>query len=266
MDVYDIVHVAVAPSDTVETSLIKEVAGIINKDLYETRLLLSSGKIPRIVAHCQGMPVANSVAQRLRALGLVTIVCKDTELRQPSRRFRAFTLKLGDEDVVFQDKGSQARTIRAGNALLILKGVIKNYTETEAESTRMKFSLAGTVLTGGVPIFRKVKEKSSELSVETECFVRCYDQMSPDISVEILQHDFDYSFLKTKMASSSHVNLNTTIAELRRTFTQAVFDDRLTQPFRVDIPSTTQRDDIEIICKLVFLYHQAMGNLGPQHS
>ena len=262
MDVHDIVHVAVAPSDTVETSLIKEIAGIINKDLYETRLLLA-GKIPRIVAHCQGMPAANSVAQSLRALGLVTIVCRDTELRKPSQSFRAFTLKLGDEEVVFQDKGSKVRTIRARNALLILKGRTQNYTEKEAVSTRMKFSLPGTVLTGGIPIFRKVKEKTRELSVETECFVRCYDQMSPDISVEIFQHDFDYSFLGTKMASSSYVNLNTTVTELRNTFTQAIFDDRLTQPFGVDIPSTTQRDDIEIICKLVFLYHQAMGSLGP---
>jgi len=80
--------------------------------------------------------------------------------------------------------------------------------------------------------------------------------------VEIFQHDFDYSFLGTKMATSSQVNLDTTITELRNKFTQSVYDDSLMQPFRLDIPSTTPTDDIEIICKLVLLYHQAAGSFG----
>jgi len=114
MDTRDTMHIAIAPPDTIETSLIREVADIVNKDLYETRRLLT-GKIPRIVAHCQGAEAANAVARSLRALGLVTIVCRDIELRQPSRSFRAYTLKLEDEDVIFQDRSNQAKTIIARN-------------------------------------------------------------------------------------------------------------------------------------------------------
>lgn len=261
MDSRDIVYVVIAPPDIIEASLIQEVAGIIDKDLYETRRLLT-GKIPRIVARYQDEEAANSVARSLRAADLMTIVCRDTELRQPSQSFRAFTLKIEDKAVIFQDKAGQVRTIRASNALLILKGRIQNYTEKETINTSKKFSLTGTVMTGGIPVFRKVKEKTSELSIETESFLRCYDRLSPGLSVEIFQSNFDYSYLGTKMTASSQVNLDTTAAELRNKFPQAVYDDRLMQPFRVDIPATTSRDDIEIICKLVLLYHQAIGSFG----
>jgi hypothetical protein len=48
----NIVHVALAPLDTPDESLVVKVAAIINKDVYGTRLLIA-GKIPRFVAHCQ---------------------------------------------------------------------------------------------------------------------------------------------------------------------------------------------------------------------
>ena len=44
------VHVAIAPPDRLEENLIKQVVAIVNKNLYETRLL-PSGKIPRIRNH-----------------------------------------------------------------------------------------------------------------------------------------------------------------------------------------------------------------------
>lgn len=259
---YDIVHIAVAPPDMLEMSLVKEVATILNKDSYEIRLLLA-GKIPRIVGHYQTTPIAESVAQRLRVLGLVTILCSDSELRKPSVSFRAHTLKLGEGEVIFCDKGGERRIIKATNVFLILKGTMRTYTEKEATKTAMKFSLPATVLTGGIPIWRRLKEKTKDLSIQTRSFVRLYDWISPDPSVEILQSDFDYSFLGAKMAPSSLTNLSTIIKELRNRLPQAVFDDRLTESFRVDVPFTTPGDDIAINCKLIHLYHQAVSSLRP---
>lgn len=255
------VHIAIVSSDTPEENLVKKVADIINKDLYGTRLLLA-GRIPRIVAHYQNMQAAESVAQNLRALGLVTIVCQDSELRKPSRSFKAHTLTLGEEEVIFRDRDGEAKRIETANVFMILKGARQTYTEKKTTSTRMKLSVPGTVLMGGIPVFRKVKEDTRDMSPQTEGFVRLYDGISPEPSAEILQHDFDYSFLGTKMASSTFKNLSTTITELRSIFIQAVFDDSLTQPIRVDIPSTSLEDDIEINCKLIFLYHQAVSSPG----
>lgn len=261
MDKKDMVHIAIVSPDTPGEDLVKKVADIINKDLYGTRLLLA-GNIPRIVAHYQDMPTAEPVARNLRALGLTAIVCRDSELRKPSRGFKAHTLTLGEEGVIFQDRDGETKRIETANAFMILKGARQSYTEKKTTSTRLKLNVPGTLLTGGIPVFRKVKENTRDISTETECFVRLYDRISAEPSAEIFQYDFDYSFLGAKLASSTFTNLNTTITELRDRFTQAVFDDSLTRPIRVDIPATTPEDDIEINCRLIFRYHQAVSNPG----
>src|SRR4030043_642948 len=100
MTLDEIVHVAIAPPDTLEESLIKKVASMVNKDLYETRLMLI-GKIPKIIAHYTTMQMAEQSAQSLRALGLVAIVCTDSMLRKPSQCFRAHTLKFEQKEALF---------------------------------------------------------------------------------------------------------------------------------------------------------------------
>jgi len=76
---HDIVHVAIAPPDSLEATLIKREAAVVNKDPWETRLLLAR-KIPRIIAHYENNQTAESIAQSLRELGLMAIVCRDSEL------------------------------------------------------------------------------------------------------------------------------------------------------------------------------------------
>lgn len=256
----EIVHVAIAPSDRLEESLIKQVAAIVDRDFYGMRLILA-GKIPKIIAHYDTAQMAESTAQSLRALGLVVIVCKDSKLRKSSQRYKAHTLKFEEQAVLFWDKSGQARRMESRDAFLMIKGRIQTCTETEITSTRMKFNLPATVLTG-MPIWRKVKEKTSDKSLQTEYFMRLYNQTSSEPNVEILQHDFDYSFLGAELASSSLANFGTVVMGIRDTFPRAVFDDRLTAPFAIYITSTTPLDRLEINCKLIYLYHQAVSNLG----
>jgi len=251
--VYDIVDVAVAPPKIFEADLVKKVAATVNKDLYTTRLLLA-GKIPRIIAHYQTMQEAQSVAYDLRALGLVALVFSDSELHKtfPSS-FRAHTLKLGKGEVIFLSRGGESKTMNADDVFLILKGTIQTTPEKETAKTRKELNLAATLLTGGIPIWRKVREKTKDASIQTEDFVRLYDRMSPGPSVEIYQFDFDYSFLGYRLASSSLVNLSKIVMSLRSTFPQAIFDYTLTAPF----------DDTEVNCRLIYLYHQAVSGFSP---
>ena len=257
----EIVHVAIAPPDRLEANLIEKVAAIVNKDLYGTRRLLV-GKIPRIIAHCETMQIAESTALSLRALGLVAVVCTDSELRKSSQSYRAHALKFEKGVVIFWDKSGQTKRTEAKDVFLIIKGMMRTYTEEEVISTKMKFSLPATVLTGGIPIWRRVKEKTKDKSLQTECFVRLYDRMSPEPRVDILEYDLDYSLLGTEMSSSSLANFNTIVAKIRDKFPQAVFDDRLIEPFEVDIPSTVPWGSIEINCRLIYLCHQVMSNRG----
>jgi len=257
---HEIVHVAMVPSPTLEANLIEKVAAIVGKDLYGTRLLLA-GEIPRIIAHYDTMQMAELTAQKLRALGLVAFLCKDSELRQPSQTYRAQTLRFEEQAIQFWDKGGQLRIMESRNTFLAIQGRMQTYTETTMIRTRRKFNWPATVLTGGIPVWRTVEEESKDKSLQNECFVRLYDRMSAEPAVEILQYDLDYSFLGAKMVSSSFGNLNTIAAKIRDTFPKAVFDDRLTKPFGVDISSTTPQEKIEINCRLIYFYHRVMSDL-----
>jgi hypothetical protein len=257
---HEIVYVATAPSHTREANMIEKVAAIVGKDLYRTRLLLA-GEIPRIIAHYDTVQMAELTAQKLRALGLVAFLCQDSELRQPSQTYRAHTLRFEERAVQFWDKGGQVRIMDSRNTFLVIKGRMQTYTETKVTRTRRKFNLPATVLTGGIPIWRTVKEETTDKSIQNECFVRLYDRMSAEPAVEVLQYDLDYSFLGVKMVSSSLGNLNTVATKIRDTFPKAVFDDRLMKPFRVDISSATPQENIEITCKLIYFYHRVTSDL-----
>jgi hypothetical protein len=256
MSAYDIVHVAIVPPVTPDANLIEKVATIVNKNTYETRPLLTS-VIPRIIAHYPSMQAAESAAQRLREAGLVTIVLNDSELRKPSRAFRAHTLEFGEGEVLFRDQSGQVRKMTAGDVVLILEGKGQKYVETKVSQTKMKFNLGATILTGGIPVWRRVEEKISDRPVQTECFARLYDMKSSEQSIELLQHNMNYSFLGTKKAPSSQANFDIVVSLLRELFPQAIFDDRLMKLARRDKPLEQTQHDLEINCKLMYLYHLA---------
>lgn len=252
---HDIVHVAVLPPNVVEADDIRIIASIIDKDLYRTRLLLT-GKIPRIIAHYSTLQEAELTVRSLRGIGLMAIVCKDEELRKPSHSFKAHVLQFGQKEIMFRDRSGQFTKIESIDAFLILVGMMENREDREVTRKTMKLNLPVTLLLGGIPVQRKVTEKATETSIQTERFVRVYDQKSSDSNVEIRQYDFDYSCLGPKIAPSSLINFCTLIARIRDALPQAVFDDRLVGNFGTDLPSAAPWGKIDIICKLVYLFDQ----------
>ena len=258
----DFIDIAIAPPDVLEASLVEKVAAIVNKDLYETRLQLA-GKIPRIIARCQTAEAAKAIVQSLNAVGIVAFMYKDSELHKPSAgRFKAHSLKREEGKVTFRDNSSVERSMQTENVFLILQGTMQTYIENESTETKMKFSLPRTILTGGFPVWHPVKEKTKGVAVQTEGFIRLYERSSMEPSIEIFQHDLDYSFLGQQMTSSSLLNLNATAAELRKAFPQAAFDDRLAKSVGASRPFASPEDSIEINCRLIYLYHQAVSSPG----
>ena len=249
----DTIHVAVAPSNMTEPELIKKVAAIVNRDAYDTRLLLA-GQIPRIIAQCQSTQVAEAMAQRLTDLGLLSIVCKDSELHAPLQSFIAYTMEFKEREILFRDKAGQERRIEAKDVFLILKGRKHTY-EEEKTKTELKINLPATLITGGIPIFRRVKEQVKDTPLRSKYFIRLYDRKSSETSVEILQDYIKYSLLGTEMGLSSLVNFDTLTAKLREVSPQAIFDDRLTKSLDPNKPSTSGQDDVETKLRLIYQFH-----------
>ncbi len=255
----EIVHIAVAPPDKLDEDLILQVASIIDKDVYTTRVLLA-GKIPKIIAHYESVQLAGSAAQKLEAEGLLTIVCKNSDLRRPTQKFKAYTMKLDEQTLMFYDKFGQSKQIEQKSVFLTINGRIQTCKKTEDTKNGKKLDLAATVLTGGIPITRRVKEKTVTMSQETEGFIRFYDQSLPEFTVEILQNSFDYSFLDKEMAPFSTLNFGILIRTIRDILPQTVFDDRLTESSATNIPFTAPEESVDINCKLIYLYYKAISN------
>jgi hypothetical protein len=259
---YEVMHIAIAPPANPDANLVRSVATVINKSPYDTRLLLA-GEIPKIIAHYDSIQTTESVIRNLRDLGLVAIACRDSELRQSPQGFKVQTLEFREKEVLFRDSAGREKRRGENNIFLILEGRIQTSVEVETTKSKTKFSLTRTLLTGGIPMWRKVDEKTTERSIQDEYFARLYDRKSPEPSVEVLQHHMNYSFLGAKIAASSLINFGTVIQKLREIFPQAIFDDRLVKPSVVNAYSSRFGQDIEINCKLIYLFHTVTsGQLG----
>jgi hypothetical protein len=258
---YEIVHVAVAASNIPEPEIIKKVAAIVNKDPYQTRLLLSGG-LPRLIAHYHSLQEAESTSRNLRDLGLAAFVCKDSELRKPSKVFTVHTVEFLDGETIFRDKGGQTKRIPSSDVFLILRGNLQISTEEETTETKRKINWGATLLIGGIPIYHDVKEKVSGATVRQESIMRLYNRESSDPAVQMSQHGMAYSFLGARIAPSSAANFNTVVAKLQELFPQAIFDDRLTKSAGSNAPPARTPDDLELNCKLLYLYHKTKSGLS----
>jgi len=258
MDVKDIFHVAVYPFHSENSSLIKDIAEVVNKHVYDTRLLLI-GTIPRIIAHYEDKQVAYSVANSLSKLGLTVLVCSDLELRRPADSFIVHTLVLKDGYVLFIDINGNEKKVKPENVTLLIKFNLLRSSTKEDTETSFKFSLTRTVIMGGFPMFRKVTEKKSETSTSMENSLRIYEKGICDSFVELRQHHIDYSFLENKLTPSSFTNFNTVTMKLREKFGKAAFNENLYKTPSSE-SSNRLRDDHEINCKLIYLFHNLMND------
>jgi len=256
-DRHGIVYIAAAPPKTLDGELLKRVASLTGKEISDTRLLLA-GEIPRIIASAPDTDTANSIAHRLREMGLVAFVCGDSELRNRSASFAAHTARSGEGDVLFKDKRGGEVRVEAGDAFLIIRGRKKGATEEKGSTTKMKLNVAATVLTGGIPIMHPVAHRTTKESFHTEDFVRVFDRRSSDPRVEMFQNHLDYAFLGPELTPSAPANFNIVVTKLRQWFPLAIFDDRLTRHHKADVPVAGPGEALEINCRLIYLCHLAM--------
>ncbi|MGZ5498519.1 MAG: hypothetical protein ACXWHI_07340 [Candidatus Aminicenantales bacterium] len=252
-----IAHVAVAPPKPLSADLLTRVAALLGKEIVDTRLLLA-GEIPRIIASYPDADAANAMARSLRDAGLVAFACGDAELRNRVAGFRAHSARPGEREVIFSDRQGAEVRVKADDAFLIIRGRIKSITPGKTSPAKMKLNVPATVLTGGIPVVRRVTGKSAPESFQAEDFVKIYDSRSSDPRVEIVQDHVDYSFLGPGLAPSALANFNILVAKLREWFPLAIFDERLIGHFKTDVPAAGAWDALEMHCKLIYLCHLAM--------
>jgi hypothetical protein len=256
-DQHEIVHVAVAPPDALGADLIKRTAFLIGKEIADTRLLLA-GEIPRIVATCLNADTAGSIAQSLRDAGLVAFICRDSDLRNRPPGFSAHTLRSGEREVIFGDRRGGETGVETGDAFLIISGRIQSPTQEKSSTTKIKLNVPATVLAGGIPILRRVTEKTTGETFPSESFVKIYDGKSLDPRVALFQNHVDYSLLGSELTPSALRNFKIVVTKLRAWFPPAIFDERLTRSHKNDVPVAGPGEALEIQCQLIYLGYLAI--------
>jgi hypothetical protein len=116
-----------------------------------------------------------------------------------------------------------------------------------------------TLLTGGIPIMRRVSRTANGELIRADDFVRIYDGKSSDPRVEMLQNHMDYAFLGPDLTPSTPVNFRLVVTKLREWFPQASYDERLMRSFKTDVPVAGPEEALEINCKLISLCYLAAG-------
>jgi hypothetical protein len=260
-DPRDTAYVVVAPPKTLDGDLLRRVASVLGKEIIDTRLLLA-GEIPRIIASSPDAETADSTAQSLREAGLVAFVCRDSDLRHRPSGFVAHTARLSGKDVIFGNRRGGEVRVGPGDAFLILCGRIQSGTQEKSSTRKMKLNVPATVLTGGIPVMRRVTKTGTKGSFQVEGFLRIFDRRFSDPLVEMFQNHIDYAFLGPELTPSTPVNFKIAVAKLREWFPQAIFDERLAKRFKTDAPSSRPGETLEINCKLIYLCHLAMERRG----
>jgi hypothetical protein len=254
----DAIDVIVVPPDIIDKSIIGKVAVIIEKDVFAAKLLLSSS-IPRVAAKCNSAEEAEIMLKSLKDLGLFSLTCSDSWLRQPfAAHFKSTSMKINNGSTVFCDHCGVEKFLVADEVSLILYGVLERKTENEKTTKKMKFSIGKTILAGGIPVWQGVEEKTKDVNTLKENFIRLFTPISQEPVVEIFQYNFDYSFLGSKMTFSSESNIGLLASELKRLFPCAAFDNKLTKPGIAGNPSASFADSFDINCKLLLLNYMEL--------
>jgi hypothetical protein len=246
----DLFHLAIAPSGNFDSNLVEKVASIINKDLYTTRLLLTS-KVPGIATQCTNMQEALIIKQNLKLLGITTLILNDNDLKHGSIAFKARSLKFDQKGITFVDKLHRTRVLDSKNTFLVIEGTTHVQQETQVNKSTKIFNISATLLTGGIPIRRTVNKTSVETSTQTIHFIKIFEHNPQESCIEIKSHEFDYSCLKEEMAPSSYANFTILSGKIKEFFPGAIFDYRLKEFSAINIPSSSVQTKVDISSTLI---------------
>ena len=255
----EVIYIAINPPSDPDDLLVKNIAGIIGKSVYDARLAIA-GEIPKIITHFDNIQLTEEAAGRLRELGLETMILRESDLRQPEPPFSASTLEFKNNGVIFRNDKGDEENIGTGDVSLIIKARRQTSAAIETAQSKKKINLAGTLLTGGIPIYRKVEEKTTSQIVHDEYFIRLYTRTAPESCIEIRQQNMNYSFFENKMAASSLANFDNLSRTLAELFPEAIFDERLTKSYMSGIHSNRIDDNIEVKCRLIYLFSRLKFN------
>jgi hypothetical protein len=206
--------------------LVPKLAPPLGLAPFEVRQRLIGGG-PAVVARFADPQQARALAAQLRQCGVATLVVDADEVRGRSGRLVVRRFEPGAGMIRIETVDGEQTEIPYGEIELLLPVIsIVGQTETVTVTER-KFSLGKTILSGGIPLTKKVERQEEVRTEEREKALFLYAGDRP--AVVFRQNGMTYDGLGAAMQPSRELNFAHLVAELRRLSPGAVYDERLLQ-------------------------------------
>lgn len=208
------------------TELIQAIAAILGITAFEVRQRMI-GDGPAVVARFADPQQAATLAEKLRRCGVPTLVIDAAEVRSSAGRLIVRRFEMSAHELHAEAVGGETAAVPYGEVALLLPAIcIIGQTETVTVTER-KFSLGATLLSGGIPLKKKVERKEEVHTEEREKALFLYAANGP--ALVFRQNGMTYEGFGAAMKPSRELNFAFLAGELRRLCPAAVHDQRLLQ-------------------------------------
>jgi len=206
-------------------TLAQTVAETLGVLVFEARQRMAGGG-PVVIGNFADPLQAESLRNRLEQKGVPTILIDTEALRNGAKLFRVRQFSLDDAVLHLTPAAGEVQNIPYAEIALVLPATtVVSQSESTTTVTERKFSFGKTIMAGGIPMTKKVKQEISTQSEERDEVLCLYTTERPPVVFR--RGALNYAGLGTAMQMSRELNFAYLKSELRRRASHAVFDDRL---------------------------------------
>lgn len=218
-------HVVAIHSWKEETAeLVQALAGALGITVFEARPRLIGGG-PSVVARFADPEPALALAKKLNQCGFATLVVDSAAVCGRAGHFIVRRFELDERSMRIETGDGQRAEIPYAEIDLLLPGTsIVGSSETKTVTER-KFDIGKTLLSGGIPLTKKIERQEEVATEERGKVLYLYAGQRPPAFFS--QNGMSYDGFGPAMKMSRELNFTHLISELRRLSPGAVFDERL---------------------------------------
>jgi hypothetical protein len=218
-------HIVAIHSWKEETAeLVQALAGALVITVFEARPRMIGGG-PSVVGSFADPEMATALAKKLNQIGFATLVVDVAAVRGRAGHFIVRRFELNERSMRIETGDGQQVHIPCSEIDLLLPGTsIAGCSETKTVTER-KFSVGKTLLSGGIPMTKKIEHKEEVATEERGKVLYLYAGRRPPVFFS--QNGMSYDGFGPAMKMSRELNFNHLLSELRRLSSGAGYDDRL---------------------------------------
>jgi hypothetical protein len=203
--------------------LVQTITGVVGITAFEVRQRMIGGG-PVVVANLADSQQALALSKKLNQNGIATVVVDAAEVLS-TRYFIVRRFELNESSLRIETGDRQRAEISYGEINLLLPGTSIARSSEKQTVVKRKLSLGKTILSGGIPMSKKVEHEKEVSTEERRKVLYLYTSKQPPILFS--QNGMTYDGLGAAMKLSRELNFTYLISELRRLSPGAIYDDRL---------------------------------------